>query len=67
MNRFRQALGVSSVITMYVMCFYYAFAMFSALLYGTSLVQAFVNSILAGVFLFRRHVIWHLPNLRFRR
>jgi hypothetical protein len=52
MKRLKQALGLSLIFTLYIMCFYYAFAIGMALVEGTSVAQAVVNSVVVAAFLF---------------
>ncbi len=52
MNRLRQALGLGFVLTLYIMCFVFAFECFSAVLNHTGLGQLIADSFLIAALLY---------------
>lgn len=48
MKRFKRALGTGFLFTFYIMCFYYAFAVLQALVQGTDVVKAALDSVVVG-------------------
>jgi hypothetical protein len=48
MNRFKKALGVGFIFTLYVMCFYFFVAVMQAVFQGTDVVKAALDSVVVG-------------------
>ncbi|HEY9772709.1 MAG TPA: hypothetical protein V6C81_02745 [Planktothrix sp.] len=51
MNRFKKSVGMGFIFTLYIMCFYFFFAVMQALFEGTNMVAAAMQSLGVGAFL----------------